>query len=104
MLNNNKTEPYAFHMNWNGDKDEKKKLLAQMGDWFIREECAKDDELVRIANATFPGNSPASDHLATSCCLATPAVRCYFRDKPSVPACRDHADLQPLEKGVPSFW
>lgn len=103
-MNNNKTEPYAFHMNWSSDKDVKKKMLEQMGDWFVREECAKDDELVRVANATSPNSIAASDDLAAACCLPKPAIRCYFRDKPSVPACRDHADLQSIEKDVPSFW
>jgi hypothetical protein len=103
-MNNNKTEPYSFHMNWNTDKVEKKMMLEQMGDWYVREECAKDDELQDIANATSPSHGAASEHLATSCCLPTPAIRCYFRDKPSVPACRGHPDLKSIEQDVPSFW
>jgi hypothetical protein len=104
IIKNNKTEPYSFHMNWNSDKDEKKKMLEQMGDWFVSQECAKEDELARIANSTSSSNMASSDHLAKSCCLPTPSIRCYFRDKPSVAACRDHADFQPVAKGVPSFW
>jgi hypothetical protein len=103
-MNNNKTEPYAFHMNWNSDKEEKKKMLEQMGDWYVREECVKDDELQSIANATSPSHGAPSDHLVTSCCLPKPAIRCYFRDKPSVSTCRGHADLESIEQDAPSFW
>jgi hypothetical protein len=86
-----KLHPYVFHMNWNSDKETKRKFNEQLGDWFVKDECTGKpvDELTR---------SSQSDRGA--CCVAKPVVVCHFRDKPSKIRC----DESPLIEDKTSFW
>ena len=82
-------QPYIFHMSWTTNKDRKKKYYQQMGEWFTKDGC-----MSRNTNTSMGmGSKP--------CCLASPNITCYYRDKPSIIPCRESP---PTEKGLPSFW
>lgn len=84
-----KIQPYAFHMNWNSDKDTKRKFIEQLGNWFVNVMCiGKSVEDV----------AELSPLLA--CCAADPVVACHFRDKPSKVRCDD----SPMIEDKKSFW
>jgi hypothetical protein len=80
LQGNSTADPYIFHMSWTTNKDNKKKFLEQMGQWYKKEGC---------------------DTKGFDCCLAKPNVICHYRDKPSSIPCRDSP---PIDKGRKSFW
>ena len=80
LQGNSTANPYIFHMSWTKNKDNKKKFLEQLGQWYKKEGC----------------NTQGLD-----CCLAKPNVICHYRDKPSIIPCRDSP---PIDKNRPSFW
>jgi hypothetical protein len=81
LLSGNSTaDPYIFHMSWTTNKDNKKKFLEQMGQWYKKEGCNTD---------------------GFDCCLAEPNVICHYRDKPSIIPCRES---NPIDKNGKSFW
>lgn len=85
-----KIHPYVFHMNWNSDKETKRKFNEQLGDWFVKDSCTDQtvDELTRLSSSG-------------DCCVTTePVVVCHFRDKPSKIRCDD----SPLIEDKTSFW
>jgi hypothetical protein len=73
-------KPYMMHMNWNNDKETKRKFNQQLGDWYVRNNCTSNRE----------------------CCVANdkPEIVCHFRDKPSKIPCPD----SPLIEDPTSFW
>jgi hypothetical protein len=104
MISDNKTKPLSFHMNWNDDKVQKVKLLEQMGDWHVGEQCLNGrtaDEMTSLVNSTSIRSS-AMKNAVHLCCLAGPLVRCHFRDKPSDLACRNHTFE--TKGDWPEFW
>lgn len=71
--------PFVFHMSWTGPKEDKKRFLEQLGEWYLRDGCMK----------------------GYACCLPEPTVTCHYRDKPSVIPCSDSPSIG---KGQASFW
>ena len=103
IIKTNKTEVYAFHMNWNVNKPTKRQFLEQMGDWYLR-----DDRAGSSVGTEANGTTTAERHNATTVvagveawCTAQPVPRCHYRDKPSVIPCRDSPAF---ENNAPSFW
>jgi len=85
-----KKSPYIFHMSWTTNKENKRKFLQQMGDWFVNDVCI-DQKVDDIR----------SDDLSTHCCAAEPLIQCHYRDKPSKVPC---TESDPIDKGRRSFW
>lgn len=80
-----KLTPKAFHMNWNNDKDTKRKFFQQMGAWHVQDQWSRTD--------------PESGNVEKVC--VTPQPVCYFRDKPSkLTTC---TTFPSLEDNI-SFW
>jgi hypothetical protein len=80
--------PYAFHMCWTLNKEDKVAYMKQMGMWYLKDECVgKKAESLGDVN--------------TACCSAEPIVQCFYKDKASVIPCKDSP---PKDKGSPSFW
>lgn len=104
MIKDHKSKPLSFHMNWNNDKGEKVKLLEQMGDWYVGEQCANDrmpDDLMRLVNSTSIRSSETTN-LVDLCCVAIPLVRCSIRDKPSDLPCQNQTFSTTGD--WPAFW
>jgi hypothetical protein len=80
LSGNSTADPYIFHMSWTNNKDNKKKFLTQMGQWYKKEGCNGD---------------------GFDCCLAEPNITCHYRDKPSIIPCRES---NPIDKNGKSFW
>lgn len=97
MIRKNKTEPLSFHMNWNKDKQQKRDLLEQMGDWYVTKRCIGERTAAMMLQG-LPGQ-----YLSKVCCYEKPFARCHFRDLPSVIPCRKSPEFN---KGAdkPSFW
>jgi Nucleotide-diphospho-sugar transferase len=85
-----KAKPYIFHMSWTLNKDNKLKYFQQMGEWYLKPECAG-----RSARDIRGGVS------VDGCCSFQPEVTCYYRDKPSKIPCRE---FPPIDKNGRSFW
>lgn len=90
-----KTLPYMFHMSWTKHKLEKRQFLEQMGDFHVSDKCVG-----KTATEIAQSMSGSRD-VAASCCLAEPAIKCHYRDKPSKIPCQDSPAY---ETGLPSFW
>lgn len=88
-----KSKPYIFHMSWTSNKDDKKRYLEQMGMWYVEDECVG-----KTADKIPTGKS---QDLAKACCVAEPAVKCHYRDRPSKIPCKDSP---PQEEGKDSWW
>ncbi|KAL7543831.1 hypothetical protein ACHAWF_007465, partial [Thalassiosira exigua] len=85
-----KTNAYIFHMSWTKNKDDKLKFFRQMGEWYLKDECAGKDagEIARGDGGGGGGGAPKA-RLATRCCSAEPLITCHYRDKPSKVPCDD---------------
>ena len=77
--------PYLFHMNYNENKETKKKFNQQIGSWYISDSCS---------DGFYPSIS------LEQCCVVEPEPKCFFRDKPSKRSCMD----SPFLEGNESFW
>ena len=89
--------PFAFHMSWTHNSENKIKFLQQMGQWFTTDKCIEQKEEIAKIQST---NSSAADEL-DDCCQAKPNIVCHYRDKPSIIPCKDSP---PIDEGKPSFW
>ena len=94
MIRGQIEKPYAFHMNWNNDKDTKRKFNQQLGDWYVDDDgsCGaanSGDQLVQSVALS-----------AHQCCVVEPVIVCHFRDKPSKIPCEN----SPLIEDDTSFW
>ncbi len=88
LLNGTTTnEVYAFHMSWTHSKENKKKFFQQLGEWYWN-----DDE-------TSSGGCTGS-----ACCLASPVIKCHYRDKPSIIPCVDSPRIEGDQTKNMSFW
>ena len=87
-------QPYVFHMSWTLNKDAKVKYYQQLGEWYLKPECAQKT----ISEVEKANNSSS---VFERCCLVEPIVVCHYRDKPSKIPCHDSP---PIDKGRPSFW
>lgn len=80
-------KPFIFHMFWTDGKATKVKFLKQFGEWYVSDECSREESLSSAASI--------------DCCSAEPLIECYYKDKPSVIPCID----SPLhDKNRKSFW
>ena len=93
-----KKTPYIFHMSWTTNKDNKRRFLQQMGDWYVKDMCIGKtfDEI-----GSNLGNNNSGGDLSQYCCSAEPLIQCHYRDKPSKIPCKTS---DPIDKGRPSFW
>jgi hypothetical protein len=89
--------PIIFHMSWTKNKDNKVKYFQQMGQWYVNDMC------IAHTKGDIMGNHDMKegDSLVEPCCLVEPNIVCHYRDKPSKIPCRD---VDPIDKGRPSFW
>lgn len=110
IIKTNKTEVYAFHMNWNVNKPTKQKFLEQMGDWYLRDDAGAGNNVgVHVNGGTAKGNATTTTTTTAAAavagveawCVAQPVPKCHYRDKPSVIPCRDSPAF---ENNAPSFW
>jgi hypothetical protein len=102
-----KVTPFIMHMNYNDNKETKRKFNEQIGNWFVQESCIDDDGrfIILAQNTTTttdtsnksPNNKHQHHH---SCCISHPKPKCHYRDKPSKIPCRDF----PQVEGGESFW
>lgn len=84
--------PFVFHMNWNNDKETKRKFNQQLGDWFVDGACTTSGAETTLVQFVASSKS--------SCCVREPVVVCHFRDKPSKIPC----EVSPLIEEDTSFW
>ena len=96
IQNNNITtiqeKPYIFHMSWTENKENKRKFMEQMGDWYLQDTCA--GKVISDITGTL-------DDLQTTCCSSEPLVTCHYKDKPSKIPCNDSPSLDHFSR---SFW
>mmetsp|Transcript_49346 Transcript_49346/g.111991 ORF Transcript_49346/g.111991 Transcript_49346/m.111991 type:complete len:189 (-) Transcript_49346:97-663(-) len=85
--------PYAFHMCWTKNKEDKVKYLKQLGAWFIDRAC--DAQAIRSPALHAKGG------LVQSCCSKEPIADCFFRDKPSKGPCSSSPNK---DRGQPDWW
>lgn len=85
---------YIFHMSWTENKGNKVKFFQQMGQWYVREICAG-----KHYNEIVGGESNVA--LSDRCCLAEPAMKCHYRDKPSKIPCNNSPFI---DKNGKPFW
>ena len=76
-------EYYIFHMSWTENKENKKKFLEQLGEWYTVEDT--DDVLCS----------------GIDCCLSTPNITCHYNDKPSKIPCNFSPSI---DKNREPFW
>lgn len=77
--------PYLFHMNYNENKETKKKFNQQIGSWYLADTCQSGiGQSISLAR----------------CCVTNPEPKCFFKDKPSKLPCRNSPFLEEKE----SFW
>lgn len=77
-----------FPLQRTSSKINKINFMEQMGFWYFDPKC-NGKTLSEIG-----GN-------ANKCCLAEPAFKCHFRDKPSIEPCKDSPAI---DGDHPSFW
>ena len=77
-------KPYIFHMSWTENKVNKMKLLQQLGEWYVRDQC-----VTKSVDQIFDEDRMKSETIALdkACCLAEPVVQCHYRNKPSKIPC-----------------
>jgi hypothetical protein len=103
-----KITPFIMHMNYNDNKETKRKFNEQIGNWFVQDSCIDEDGrfLILAQNTTTATTdtsnaSPNVEHEQhPSCCVAHPKPKCHYRDKPSKIPCRGF----PRVEGGESFW
>lgn len=88
QLAKGETKPYAFHMCWTLNREDKVAYMKQMGMWYLNDKCV--------------GKEAASlGDINNACCSAEPIIECFYQDKASIIPCKD----SPLkDKGSMSFW
>jgi hypothetical protein len=89
--------PIIFHMSWTKNKENKIKFYQQMGQWYTKDACIAHTKSDIMADH----DTTEGDPLFDTCCMAEPNIICHYRDKPSKIPCRD---VDPIDKGRPSFW
>ena len=85
---NGTKKPYIFHMSWTNNKENKKKFLEQLGEWYVSEDAEKEE----------------SGCKGTLCCLDQPNIKCHYRDKPSKIPCLDSPRIDGDQTKNASFW
>jgi hypothetical protein len=77
-----KRKPFALHMSWTENKENKKKYFEQLGEWYSMEDLNGCSGL--------------------DCCLAQPNITCHYKDKPSKIPCPHSPHI--VEGKGKSFW
>ncbi len=88
-------DPIIFHMSWTKNKDDKIKFFQQLGEWYTNDQC------VQHTRGDILKSNDSAEMLFEPCCLAEPNIVCHYRDKPSKNPCKD---VDPIDRGRPSFW
>jgi hypothetical protein len=95
-----KTNTYIFHMSWTTNKVNKLKYFQQIGQWYVQDTCpGKTVQEIDPTITTIGDKTKGS--LLNQCCIATPVVKCHYKDKPSLIPC---ADSPNIDKFGRPFW
>lgn len=72
-----------------------------MGLWYTNSQC-EDGGGVDVANDLTSKGEVAK--LDTACCSIEALVSCHYKDKPSVPACKDSKNAVNIDSKGNPFW